>query len=319
MRDKRDKDWFWLENDIVDRIDLEPLERLLYMVLARHSNESTSESFPGEETLCLKSGIKDKRTIRKYIQNLENKGLVEVKREKGKSNRYYLKNAKLVTSDVTALNDTSNIPCSKPVTFDARTSSIECHSNKTHNKTNKIMNHKEHDFFENLFESLKVNFTTTNQKAVNKLLKTLSKEETEKYLLETYENMKSNPSIKNISGAFSKKIQTGERQPKYQIKIKQKQIEKQDSTVLESKTIAVITAPKILTQDLIIAEKEEKANLDILFNSFTKQKQENLMSEALKIAKIESNGFEAATKFLAKSVIKYRLLREIIKGVVANG
>ncbi len=309
MRDKRDKDWFWLENDIVDRIDLEPLERLLYMVLARHSNESTSESFPGEETLCLKSGIKDKRTIRKYIQNLENKGLVEVKREKGKSNRYYLKNAKLVTSDVTALNDTSNIPCSKPVTFDARTSSIECHSNKTHNKTNKIMNHEEHDFFENLFESLGVNFTTTNQKAVNKLLKTLSKENTEKYLLETYENMKSNPDIKNISGAFSKKIQTGERQPKYQIK--QKQIGKQDSIAIESKKNEAATEPKILTQDIIAAEKQEKANLDILFNSLTKQKQDELMSKAFEIAKVESNGFEPFAKLIANTQIKYKLLREL--------
>lgn len=309
MRDKRDKDWFWLENDIVDRIDLEPLERLLYMVLARHSNESTSESFPGEETLCLKSGIKDKRTIRKYIQNLENKGLVEVKREKGKSNRYYLKNAKLVTSDVTALNDTSNIPCSKPVTFDARTSSIECHSNKTHNKTNKIMNHALHDFFENLFESLGVNFTTTNQKAVNKLLKTLSKENTEKYLLETYENMKSNPDIKNISGAFSKKIQTGERQPKYQIK--QKQIGKQDSIAIESKKNEAATEPKILTQDIIAAEKQEKANLDILFNSLTKQKQDELMSKAFEIAKVESNGFEPFAKLIANTQIKYKLLREL--------
>lgn len=309
MRDKRDKDWFWLENDIVDRIDLEPLERLLYMVLARHSNESTSESFPGEETLCLKSGIKDKRTIRKYIQNLENKGLVEVKREKGKSNRYYLKNAKLVTSDVTALNDTSNIPCSKPVTFDARTSSIECHSNKTHNKTNKIMNHEEHDFFENLFESLGVNFTTTNQKAVNKLLKTLSKENTEKYLLETYENMKSNPDIKNISGAFSKKIQTGERQPKYQIK--QKQIVKQDPITIESKKNEAATEPKILTQDIIAAEKQEKANLDILFNSLTKQKQDELISKAFEIAKVESNGFEPFAKLIANTQIKYKLLREL--------
>lgn len=318
MRDKRDKDWFWLENDIVDRIDLEPLERLLYMVLARHSNENTSESFPGEETLCLKSGIKDKRTIRKYIQNLENKGLVEVKREKGKSNRYYLKNAKLVASDVPALNDTSNIPCNKPVTFGVQTSGIGCHSNKTHNKTNKIMNHEEHDFFENLFKNLEVNFTTTNQNSVKKLLnnKNATTESVKEYLLETYENMKSNPSVKNLPAAFSRKISTGKRQEEYKTKAKEKQ---QDSIVPEPKKREVIIEPKILTQDIIAAEKQEKANLDILFNSFTKQKQENLMSEALKIAKIESNGFEAATKFLAKSVIKYRLLREIVKGVEANG
>lgn len=311
MRDKRDKDWFWLENDIVDRTDLEPLERLLYMVLARHSNENTSESFPGEETLCLKSGIKDKRTIRKYIQNLETKGLVEVKREKGKSNRYYLKNAKLVTPDVPALNDTSNIPCNKPVTFGAQTSGIECHSNKTHNKTNKNMNHEEHDSFENLFKNFGVNFTTTNQRAVSKLLKTLSREETEKYLLETYENMKSNPGIKNLSGAFSKKIQTGERQPKYKIKIEQKQAEKQEPIVLTIKDTQTVIEDKPLTQDIIAAEKEEKANLDTLFNNLPKQKQESIMSEAFTIALAKSNGFEPFAKLMANSKIKYELLRKL--------
>lgn len=311
MRDKREKNWFWLENDIVDRIDLEPLERLLYMVLARHSNEDTSESFPGEETLCLKSGIKDKRTIRKYIQNLENKGLVEVKREKGKSNRYYLKNAKLVTTDVTTSNDTSDISCNKPVTFDAQTSSMKCHSNKTHNKTNKNMNHEEHEFFENLFKNLGVNFTTTNQKSIKKLLKTLNLEQVEKYLLETYENMKSNPDIKNIPAVFTKKIMTGERQPKYKVIEKQVEIVETVKPKIEKNDLENKSIKSISTLDEIEKQKAEKELLDIKFLNLKQEEQSKLMSRAMNIAREKGNGIESFTKFMANTKIKYELLREL--------
>lgn len=272
MRDKREKNWFWLENEIVDRVDLEPMERLLYMVLARHSDEDTSESFPSEETLCNKTGIKDKRTIRKYINNLEIKELISVNRVKGRSNRYYLNNVKAVTKNDTTLkdkkdkvvtkndttiNDTSNICCKEVVAFDAQTSSIECHSNKTHNKTHiKIMKHEEHDFFENLFKELKINFTTTNQKSVAKLLKTMSMDEVKNYLEETYKNLKLNPDIKNLPGAFSKKIASGKRQ------------ENSSNSKIE---VEVLEVPEnngtVLTIDLIAEEKTMKEKLDNIFLS----------------------------------------------------
>lgn len=312
MRDKREKNWFWLENEIVDRVDLEPMERLLYMVLARHSDEDTSESFPSEETLCNKTGIKDKRTIRKYINNLEVKELISVNRVKGRSNRYYLNNVKAVTKNDTTskdkavtkndttINDTSNICCKEVVAFDAQTSNIECHSNKTHNKTHiKIMKHEEHDIFEILFKQLKINFTATNQKSVAKLLKTMSMDEVKNYLEETYKNLKLNPDIKNLPGAFSKKIALGERQENLsnsKNKVEEFEISEKNRNSL--------------TIDLIAEEKTMKEKLDNIFLNLKADQQKELMDKAYLIARLE-NDFEPFVKLRANNKIKYDLLSEM--------
>lgn len=94
------------ENEIIDCDYLKPMERLLYLVLARHSDNKTDESFPSIEYLCKKTGVKDKRTIVPYIKNLEKLGLIEVKRKSGLSNRYFLNNVPLEV-------DTKNVPSTK--------------------------------------------------------------------------------------------------------------------------------------------------------------------------------------------------------------
>ena len=109
MRDKREKGWFWVENELIDNEILLPMERLLYMVLARHSDNETGESFPSIETLCKKTGVKDKRTIVNHLRNLENFGLISIVKQLGYSNRYYLNNIpkELVTKNVPSTkNDT---------------------------------------------------------------------------------------------------------------------------------------------------------------------------------------------------------------------
>lgn len=317
MRDIREKNWFWLENDLVDRIDLKPMERLLYMVLARHSDNDSGESFPSEDTLCVKTGAKDKRTIRTYIESLEKKGLIKVKRQLGKSNRYFLKSLKVVTKNDTSVvaknvvtkNDTGNKNNEKVVTNFAETSGKNCHSNYTHKNTN-IMNHEEHDFFENLFKNIEVNFTLTNQKSVKKLLKTLSKEDVEKYLLETYENMNSNPDIKNLSGAFSKKIMNGDRQSKYKVKTFKEQ--------KEIKTVETITKEKPVTTNTIVEDTkqhqvEEREILDIIFSKLSQDEQNLIKAKALAIARIH-NSFEPFALLMADNKIKYDLIKELNSG-----
>ena len=109
MRDKREKGWFWVENDLIDNEILLPMERLLYMVLARHSDNETGESFPSIETLCKKTGVKDKRTIVNHLRNLENFGLISIVKQLGYANKYYLNNIpkELVTKNVPSTkNDT---------------------------------------------------------------------------------------------------------------------------------------------------------------------------------------------------------------------
>lgn len=128
MRDKREKGWFWVENELIDNEKLKPMERLLYMVLARHSDNETGESFPSIETLCKKTGVKDKRTIVNHLRNLENFGLIEIKKQNGISNRYYLNNvpSELVTKNVPSTkidtgvvtkNDTGVVTKNVPLTI----------------------------------------------------------------------------------------------------------------------------------------------------------------------------------------------------------
>ena len=91
MRDIRQKGWFWLENNLIDREDLEAYEKLLYMALARYA-DSNGKCFPGLDLLMKVSGIGSRRTLTKYLRSLEEKGLIEIKKRIGKGNIYFLKN-----------------------------------------------------------------------------------------------------------------------------------------------------------------------------------------------------------------------------------
>ena len=104
MRDIRKKNWFWIENALVDREDIGAMEKLIYMLLARFADQD-GKCFPSQERLCKISGIKDYRTIVKYMESLEEKGLISIKKEKGKKNTYYLKNVEEVPAkNVGAIN-----------------------------------------------------------------------------------------------------------------------------------------------------------------------------------------------------------------------
>lgn len=118
MRDLREKDWFWLDNALIDRTDLNLYEKMLYACLARHTGKK-EYAYPALETLARELGIKDTRTIVKYTKSLADKGLVVIEKLKGKSNRYYLKNVeKVPTLDVPSNKevDTLEVP-----TFDVPT------------------------------------------------------------------------------------------------------------------------------------------------------------------------------------------------------
>lgn len=138
MRDRRQKDWFWVDNALVDRKDLNLYEKMLYICLARHAGNN-EYAFPKLSTLCEELGVKDTRTVVKYIKSLEEKGLIEVEKRKGSSNLYYLNNVEVPTSDVPTFNvptasDVGTVPTSNV----GRGSSMKCHSKNTNIKNTNL-------------------------------------------------------------------------------------------------------------------------------------------------------------------------------------
>lgn len=98
LKDARKKEWFWLENDLIDREDLSIYEKMIYIVLARYSNEESS-CFPSYKTISEKAGCSI-RQVSNILNELENKELIirenrnhEGKKEKN-SNLYFLISSK---------------------------------------------------------------------------------------------------------------------------------------------------------------------------------------------------------------------------------
>lgn len=115
MRDIRQRGWFWIENELIDRTDLSFEEKAMYMILARFTDKD-GKCFPSIEKLAESIG-KDKRTVIRYIKKLEKKELIEKKRRFNQTNVYYLKNVAFDSDkndndkndsdkDVTSLGDT---------------------------------------------------------------------------------------------------------------------------------------------------------------------------------------------------------------------
>ncbi|OJT75034.1 hypothetical protein BM530_13570 [Clostridioides difficile] len=83
LKDSRKRDWFWVENDLIDREDLTIYEKMIYITLVRHLNEN-SFCFPSHKTISKKSGCSESQ-VKKVIKSLENKELIK------KENRNKLK------------------------------------------------------------------------------------------------------------------------------------------------------------------------------------------------------------------------------------
>lgn len=325
MRDKREKDWFWLENDIVDRTDISIYEKMLYVCLARHSY-GKDYSFPGLDTLCNELGIKDKRTVVKYAKTLEEKGFITIEKRKGKANKYYLNNIKKVgTSHVGTSDVGSNISCSEVGTSDAQSSNIPCTSNKK-----RIININKKTTTTNLLDTKLDTPTNTDTETLKDSGGSLDsrKQEIRAIKQKLQESNLELLTCKNIMKIVTEKQLTLERlktvidfslsnnkspgfivaalKNDYELTIKPKNnLSKRSKSIDED-----------ILKTKLKREKDEKAKMEFLqekeildtyFDSLPEEKQNELMHTACEIAKKEY-GFVWET--MAKTKVKYDLIKK---------
>jgi len=90
LRDGRTRNWFYLENDLLDREDLTIYEKTVYIVIARYVN-GENKAFPSYETIAKKGSMS--RSKAKYVVNsLVQKGLLKKEFRKSKEKNCYTSN-----------------------------------------------------------------------------------------------------------------------------------------------------------------------------------------------------------------------------------
>ena len=125
---------------------------------------------------------------------------------------YNEKNSKKITSAKTGTGTSADIGTGTSADIGTVTS-----TNIKVSKINKLKPKKpELVPFENFFkEELKMNFTATNQKAIEKLLKTMSEQQVKNFLLDNYKiaiaAKEKNSNIRSINGLFVDYLKKGER------------------------------------------------------------------------------------------------------------
>ena len=82
LRDGRVKNWFYLENDLLDRKDLTIYEKTVYIVIARYVN-GENKAFPSYETIAKKGSMAKVQAMR-IVKSLTQKGLLKKKLGKTK-------------------------------------------------------------------------------------------------------------------------------------------------------------------------------------------------------------------------------------------
>jgi ssDNA-binding Zn-finger/Zn-ribbon topoisomerase 1 len=75
LRDGRVKNWFYLENDLLDRQDLNIYEKMIYIVIARYVDKE-DKAFPSVPTIA-KKGSMSERQVQTIINSLVKKGLIK--------------------------------------------------------------------------------------------------------------------------------------------------------------------------------------------------------------------------------------------------
>jgi predicted transcriptional regulator len=85
LRDGRVRNWFYLENALMDREDLTIYEKTVYIVLARYVN-GENKAFPSYETIAKKGSMAKVQAMR-VVKSLIQKGLLKKESRRNKKNK----------------------------------------------------------------------------------------------------------------------------------------------------------------------------------------------------------------------------------------
>ena len=85
LRDGRVKSWFYLENDLLDRQDLNIYKKMIYIVIARFVDKE-DKAFPSIPTIA-KKGSMSERQVQTIINSLVKKGLLKKELRINKDNK----------------------------------------------------------------------------------------------------------------------------------------------------------------------------------------------------------------------------------------
>src|ERR1035437_10490564 len=83
IRDSRGKEWFWVDNDFIDKATkvLTPAAVSVYLSLCRHSKNDSQECYPSMRLMAGEMGI-GKTTVVRATKLLEQLGLISIIRSK---------------------------------------------------------------------------------------------------------------------------------------------------------------------------------------------------------------------------------------------
>lgn len=118
--------------------------------------------------------------------------------------------------------------------------------------------------FENFFkEELKMNFTATNQKAVEKLLKTMSEQQVKNFLLDNYKmaisTKEKNPNVKSVNGLFVDYLKKGNR-------ILESTPNKENNSNVSNKQVPLVKESETNKIEISLTPDLEKAAIEKLKN-----------------------------------------------------
>lgn len=86
IRDNRQKEWFWLDNEYLNGYAklLGTTCTVVYLSLCRHANNSTQSCFPMIRTIAEENGIGSNNTVIRAVKKLEEWNIISVQRSRNK-------------------------------------------------------------------------------------------------------------------------------------------------------------------------------------------------------------------------------------------